>query len=246
MKIVPGVQSWRNSNIGNSYTKAYEYDREKESHMMKNSEWGAVAYLTQSQYGRNGHEIDINNSSSYITGNGGGSTNASSASGVTNAYNTDTGAKASTTGNIYGIYDLSGGASEKTASYITNGNSNLYYGSSFVSRTADTEGSEGYKTLSTKYATVYPYNITKDVHSYNYTSYKSLGYGYGDAILETSRDGSGNTSWHEDCSIFPCTTYPFFIRGGGYDGGANAGVFCFNSTDGSEDSNNSFRPVLAF
>ncbi len=33
---------------------------------------GAVAYLTQSQYGRNGHEIDINNSSSFITGNGGG------------------------------------------------------------------------------------------------------------------------------------------------------------------------------
>ena len=36
---------------------------------MKNSEWGAVAYLAHSQYGRNGHEITINNSSNFITGN---------------------------------------------------------------------------------------------------------------------------------------------------------------------------------
>ena len=32
-----------------------------EAHLMKNSEWGAVAYLTQSKYGRNGVEITINN-----------------------------------------------------------------------------------------------------------------------------------------------------------------------------------------
>ncbi len=244
MKIVPGVQSWRSITTGNSYTKAYEYDREKESHMMKNSEWGAVAYLTQSQYGRNGHEIDINNSSSYITGNGGGSTNASSASGVTNAYNTDTGAKASTTGNIYGIYDLSGGAWERTAGYITNGNSNLSYGSSFVSKT-EADG-EGYKTLSTKYATVYPYNASSDSNTNNYTAYKNLGYGYGDAVLETSTSGSNNTSWHGDYSSFPNTTGPFFIRGGNYNNGAGAGVFSFGNTGGIEYSYDSFRPVLAF
>ena len=32
-----------------------------DSHLMKNSEWGAVAYLTHSKYGRNGEEITINN-----------------------------------------------------------------------------------------------------------------------------------------------------------------------------------------
>lgn len=31
------------------------------SHLTKNSEWGAVAYLTHSKYGRNGEEIRINN-----------------------------------------------------------------------------------------------------------------------------------------------------------------------------------------
>ena len=60
VKAVPGVQNWRNITIGDSYTRSYNYDRAKESHLMKNSEWGAVAYLTHSQYGRNGHEIDIN------------------------------------------------------------------------------------------------------------------------------------------------------------------------------------------
>ncbi len=32
-----------------------------DSHLMKNSEWGAVAYLSQSKYGRNGTEITVNN-----------------------------------------------------------------------------------------------------------------------------------------------------------------------------------------
>ena len=34
-----------------------------DSHLMKNSEWGAVAYLTQSKYGRDGTEITVNNAS---------------------------------------------------------------------------------------------------------------------------------------------------------------------------------------
>ena len=86
----PGVASWRNIKIGNCYSNSYNYERGKESHLMKNSEWGACAYLTQSKYGRNGHEIDINNSSTYITGNGGGAVSgiASAESGITNAYNT--------------------------------------------------------------------------------------------------------------------------------------------------------------
>ena len=78
---------------------------------------GAVAYLTNSKYGRNGTEITINNSSDYITGNAGNSISAGSAAGTTNAYNTAAGQLASTTGNIYGIYDMSGGGYEYTAAF---------------------------------------------------------------------------------------------------------------------------------
>ncbi len=243
VKAVPGVQNWRNITIGDSYTRSYNYDRAKESHLMKNSEWGAVAYLTHSQYGRNGHEIDINNSSSYITGNGGGSSNASAVSGVANAYNTITGAKASSTGNIYGIYDLSGGSWEYVASYVSDGSSGLSQGNSFANATTNPNG---YKTLSTKYATVYPYNSSNDTNKNNYTEYKNTEYGYGDAILETSREGDGLTSWLKDCSGFPHTSLPFFVRGGDYNFGIGAGIFCFSGTDGNSGSSGSFRVVLSF
>ena len=143
LKIIPETRSF-GAIMNDAYTSAYNYNRNKESHLIKNSEWGAVAYLTYSQYGRNGNEIDINNSSSYITGNGGGSVDASSQSGEPNPYNTDIGQKASSTGNIYGIYDLSGGKYERVAIFNAQSN-NLVYGNEFAS----TNGS------STKYATAY-------------------------------------------------------------------------------------------
>ena len=50
--IKPSVYSWRNINVSNAFYTSYNYKRDLESHMMKNTEWGAVAYLTQSKYGR--------------------------------------------------------------------------------------------------------------------------------------------------------------------------------------------------
>ena len=97
---------------------------------MKNSEWGAVSCLTHSQYGRNGHEIYINNNENYVTGIAGDSASANSSKGTTNQYNTEAGQMASTTGNIYGIYDLSGGTCEYVAAFDTMGNEWRYSDSS--------------------------------------------------------------------------------------------------------------------
>ena len=71
---------------------------ESDSHMMKNIEWGAVAYLKQSIYGLGITDITIN-SSAYTTGGGSGT-----------SYKTNIGQ--STTGNITGVYDMSGGSYE--------------------------------------------------------------------------------------------------------------------------------------
>ena len=102
-----------------------------------------MAYLTHSQYGRNGTEIAINNSSNYITGTSGGTANASS-SDATYVYNdTTNGVLASSTGNVYGIYDLAGGAWEYLAAYYGE-SSYLATGSSFANETSDR-----------KYSTVY-------------------------------------------------------------------------------------------
>ena len=81
--------------------------------MMKNIEWGAVAYLKQSIYGLGITDIVENyNYESYLTGGGTGT-----------SYKTNIGQ--STSGNITGVYDMSGGAYE----YVM-GNYNKQAGSS--------------------------------------------------------------------------------------------------------------------
>ena len=122
------MSSWRYCTIGNMYTNARAYATNLNSHMLKNSEWGAVAYLTESKYGRNGEEVTINDNSNYITADAGISVNP----------------EQSSTGNETGIYDLSGGAYERVAAYY-NGSSSLSSGSSFASQGG----------TSTEYATAY-------------------------------------------------------------------------------------------
>ena len=144
LKVQPGVTSYRNETIGNMYTYALAYNTDLKSHMLKNSEWGAVAYLTESKYGRNGTEVTINNNgTTYYTGGG-----------AERAYITNV--NQSSTGNVYGIYDLSGNAHE----YVATGYSN--------------QSSIGTTSGSNEYGTVYT------------TESASTGYKYGDATYETS------------------------------------------------------------
>ena len=204
---------------------------------MKNSEWGAVAYLAWSKYGRNGTEITINNSSSYITGNAGNTIDASSASGTTNAWNTSKGMLASTTGNAIGIYDMSGGAGDYVAAYVANGNSCLSSrGSSFASTSVTSN------SASTKYVTVYPKG-SSDSEANNWNAYKALTNLRGDAMKETASSCIGWTSWNDDHSFFPYSSSPFFERGGYYDAGSDAGAFYFYGRSGSAAGNEGFRVV---
>ena len=133
IQVRPNVTSWRSMTIGEMYDKAKEYSQELQSHMLKNSEWGAVAYLTHSKYGRNGTEVTINNNSNYLTGNAGDSVDAGEST-ETHAYNTPKGVLASSTGNVSGIYDLSGGAWEYVTAYYS-GSSNLSNGRQLVNET---------------------------------------------------------------------------------------------------------------
>ena len=116
IKIQPGVNSWRNISVFDVYTKCLNYETSLNSHMMKNSEWGAVVYLAQSSYGKNA-EVWINPNSNYLTGHAGTGKNVEVTL-STSEYNTTNGVQASTTGNVYGIYDMSGGAFEQVAAYV--------------------------------------------------------------------------------------------------------------------------------
>ena len=142
--VQPRMSSWRYCTIGNMYTNARAYATNLNSHMLKNSEWGAVAYLTESKYGRNGEEVEKNDNRSYITADAGISVNP----------------EQSSTGNETGIYDLSGGAYERVAAYY-NGGSSLSDGSSFANGTSDefstaytrTSASSAYKPGDATYET---------------------------------------------------------------------------------------------
>ena len=234
LQVKPGVSSWRSITISNIYDVCKNYNSALNSHMMKNDEWGAVAYLSKSKYGKQNEEVWINNSSSYITGSAGNSASAGSDTGTTNDYTSTQGVKASTTGTVYGVYDMSGGAWEYVAGYVNNGDSNLTsYGSSLVNGEAKTKN-------------VYSKGSSDDRDS-NYSANSEK---YGDAVYETSANGNlGNGSWYGDYSPFPNTSGPFFIRGGEDNNGTIAGVFCFSNDNGfiyggNSDSPYSFRPVL--
>ena len=159
LKVQPGVSSLRSQSIGTFYTYSIQYSEKLQSHMLKNSEWGAVAYLTESTYGRNGTEVTINNNeTTYYTGGGSGT-----------AYIDNQ--NQSSTGNVYGAYDLSGNAYEFVAAYHKDGDATyLNNGSSFTSKKA-----------SDKYSTVY--GGIKMVNK------------YGDATYETSKWHSDSSSY---------------------------------------------------
>ena len=217
LQIKPNVTSWRSMTSLNMFTacqnltsdskySTYFNSKDKiDTHMTKNVEWGAVAYLAHSKYGLNGDEIGINTNSRYKTGigNNGGS-----------AYNTDVGKNSSTTKNVYGIYDMSGGAYEYVAACYTGYTNEL---------TANTD-----TAYINKYIDVY--------ESYNSPR-------FGDAVLETSSRSSGSTSWFSDSSYFVDSNYPVFVRGGYYNGGSNAGLFYFNNVNGNSGVDFGFRPV---
>jgi len=140
--IKPNVKSLRNNNVSNFFFASRSMEQtgnsfgfvkdEVDTHMSKNNEWGAVAYLTQSIYGRctdstTCTEIGINNNSVYATGYGAPAGSDTSATNGT--YDTDLGKNASTTKNIYGIYDMSGGATEYVMGVYNNTISNSGFSS---------------------------------------------------------------------------------------------------------------------
>ena len=146
----PGYSSWRYCTVGNMYTNALSYDSSLKSHMLKNSEWGAVAYLTESQYGKNGTEVEQDKNGQYLTGGGEGNNYISLAN-------------VSSTGNVYGIYSLNGGSWEYVASYLKN--------EDFSS--AESTFTDG---INTKYSTAYDTDNEEESYKYGDATYETSGW----------------------------------------------------------------------
>ena len=267
------------------------------SHLMKNSEWGAVAYLSKSQYGQNDEEIKVNNAN-LLSGNrkrtstsgksgvdsvygitgctsnetsegsitttieaiNGVSENTANANGIY-VWNQKTGQNASTTGTIYGIYDISGCVWERTADFISNGHEYLLeYGKSLLDETkVNYTIDENTKTVtantgaSTKHVTIYPYSSpeSSNIDTASQNNFKNNTKIYGDAVRETtsanagtSNSGWSTSSWNSDASCFPALFGPAFKRGGCLWDNSAAGAFAFISVDGASNFHYGFRAVL--
>ena len=93
----PNTFSWKGISHFNTFVNLYNFNRNMDSHMINNIEWGAVAYLTYSNYGKN---TDINLDKSKVTSN------------LVND------ALTSTTGNITGVYDMANKTPEFISAYV--------------------------------------------------------------------------------------------------------------------------------
>ena len=231
--ILPGVgQDLGTMTVNEQYQLAqsttFEENVKINSHMAKNSEWGAIAYLTQSQYGVNGKELKA-------TGNTSGGTGGSS--NLRTIYTTNK--EQSTTNNAYGVYDMRGGGWESVASYVNyNYNSNdIIINGGYGEKGSLLGENEIERAKSTAYKTVYEVEGTNQNNAYSLTENRK-----GDAIWETS---TSENIWFGGYGRYPVTTYPFFGRGGNYYTQNYASIFAFNTSNG-RNLNGTFRCVLAF
>ena len=267
----------------------YGLSTKANSHLMKSSEWGAVAYLSISKYGYSGgtanastekyknnvslvSSADItkspvthpNNSSRKITAitgysaNGGKTAqniiksytnpNSSFTDVITNtstsyAWNyTDTnsdvgaGTKSSTTGNIYGIYDMGGCLADYVSAYIKNGNTQTY-GSAFATN------------VSTRLATAYPSTActSSGVYDFN-TAYPGFNRMFGDATYETSAKCGDNSGWfgqNLEADVNNSSgDESFFPRGGDWRNTVHVGLCGLYDHSGNAHWRYGFLPVL--
>ena len=255
--IKPNISSLRNQTVSAEFTTAqifgtstYGMTSNVDAHMMKNSEWGAVAYLSHSRYGAN-REIYINNSSEYYTGRSGGNVGGSTAintvytnqtsttlynssgfytwDGYLLEYNTNTKSGthdiskvASTTGNITGVYDMSGGAYEYVMGYYS------------------PAGSTWGATSSGDYAGFSSQPNSKYYDDYTTTNSLTAcngGICYGHGLSEVS-------DWYDDRAYFVDASNPWFLRGGYYNNVSSAGSFRFKYYNGNAYNKWAARSVL--
>lgn len=238
LTIKPDITSLRNITLGEMFnaSRAIETNskyglnsNEVDTHMMKNMEWGAIAYLTSSKYGRyvdsktcisSGCEVWPNTNSSYLTGCSASSLDATTST-ECNKWNSTIGVNASTTGNIYGIYDMSGGAWDYVMGNMVDVNNNFFSGSASLNKP------------DSKYYNSYAYS----------TVYEDYERGLlGDATKEVIVDV--HDAWYNDYAYLPGGDIPWIRRGGHLDEGDRRGIFYFTYSYGAAQLWSSFHSVL--
>ena len=276
---ISGIEQNQNSHNLNTTT----------SHMLKNSEWGAVAYLASSIYGAGIDEetgesnVSINSaypskstdadgySSGYgITGCGpydinrsintydnGTSLNSTTIESPTacsktnkeRSYNGEVGVLASTTNNVYGIYDMAGGAYEYVMGNLT----------SYNDQSESSDVSFTINPIKPPYVDIYLSTDFSLTNKPDWSASAVVGYYSNDictwntcgghALHETKLYQSvsyRDQSWGSGAySGFANSTYRWFLHGGDAVSGSRAGLFYSSSDSGSSSRSCGFRAILS-
>ena len=267
------------------------------SHMLKNSEWGAITYLASSKYGAGTNNVSINSaypsesadadtpspSLSYregTTGCGPNNINRSTTAyssvttstgekvnlpalssshiedplacgDVDHSYIGDIGQLASTTNNVYGIYDMSGGTYEYVMGNLTgydDQSESDYFDAGnpikppYVDLYKESLGFDEDSSDDTNPA--WSYSTNADYYNNDVCTWDACG---GHALHETKQYQSAwsfSRSWGDDYSYFLKSSSRWFRRGGYANKSTSAGLFGSNSNDGSALTFNGFRSVL--
>ena len=177
----PGNNAWRNNYLSYFYQNIKSLDQNNNYHVIKNTEWGALAYLSHSNYGlcENNTCKSIGTNKTYISG----------------AEIAD-----STTNNMYGVFDLSGSATEFVMANYTNLNNKLTLNDSHFDNTT--------------------------INEFDYDLYQNDNFILGDATKELSLDEG---IWYNNYNSFINETNNWFIRGG-IGVTPNNGIFYYNGT----------------
>ena len=201
--IKPNVTSLRYNNISNFFYASRSMEQtgnsfgfvssEVDTHMSKNNEWGVVVYLTHSIYGR------CNNSTNCV--------NVSRSS--NEVYNTTSGKDTSTTGTIYGVYNMNDGKKEYVMGVLADTNGNPRSGDD----SSQTSGFTGMEYNGTMYTGVpFPDSKYYNLYSGNYYEESAqIGSKYiGHALKETD-------SWYGERIGYMQSTplsnmYPWVLR----------------------------------
>ena len=191
-----------------------------DTHVMKNMEWGAVTYLSHSKFGAN-EKTSYNASSVNVTGCGPKRWTSATGKEICEKYNTTLGQTASTTKNIYGVYDMSSGTDEYVMGISVDSSNQVYV--------SDAENWGKSLLPLDKYYDKYSYNASKSSSSNN--SSFNLGK-LGDATKETF-------NWYGSDSYFPWSPFGWFDRG------RKGSLFNFGGTNAPLSNSSTTRSVLS-
>ena len=261
-RIVPNVETLRYQNVSNQFATSRKLSTSDniyginsttmDSHMMKNSEWGAVAYLSHTKYGIN-QEIYINNSSNKITGRSGGAVGGSQKK-VSEQFSGET---STNNYNAYGYYTWIGQAIDAAGTVDTGTVADSTLGT-YASTTGNTTGvydisggtwertmgnynsKIGYAGFNEmpkiKYYELYSGNQFIGTYDTN-VSLCTLATCGGHALSETA-------NWYGDGINFLDSNNPWFLRGGGCEANLNAGAYNFGRSAGDAQNYSGFRSVI--